>query len=253
MTPVKHLRTRFPLHKNLNKWYWIQPWPLVLLSISTTSVPVYPPVRPITHDRVEDPSVQLAAPSSHQPMSTGKKYKTVMLGIIRGIHTIYKLYWTGIVTENKIMRWLSNTDLDVAAIKLGNVADVPVDMMCYFLLFKKTMQGTTSESGTRILLLANNAFCHQPDRSLKCVGKKSHFLLPGLAKCYVSRKTDVGCQINSGFSATFKMTLIEKKWQSGVERLPQLRCDWIQSFSPVIPGCFTPRVLHGRTARGEVS
>lgn len=87
------------------------------------------------------------------------------------------------------------------------------------------MQGTTSESGTRILLLANNAFCHQPDRSLKCVGKKSHFLLPGLAKCYVSRKTDVGCQINSGFSATFKMTLIEKKWQSGVERLPQLRCD----------------------------
>lgn len=137
MTPVKHLRTRFPLHKNFNKWYWIQPWPLVLLSISTTSVPVYPPVRPITHDRVEDPSVQLAAPSSHQPMSTGKKYKTVMLGIIRGIHTIYKLYWTGIVTENKIMRWLSNTDLDVAAIKLGNVADVPVDMMCYFLLFKK--------------------------------------------------------------------------------------------------------------------
>lgn len=41
MTLVRHLRTRFPLHINLNKWYWMQPWPLVLLSISTTSAPVY--------------------------------------------------------------------------------------------------------------------------------------------------------------------------------------------------------------------
>ena len=123
-------------------------------------------------------------------------------------------------------------------------------------LKKKQCVAQNQRRGPRILSLAYNAFCHQPGRSLKCVGekkKKSHFLLPGLAKCYVSRKTDVGCQINSGFSATFKMTLIEKKWQSGVERLPQLRCDWIQSFTPMIPGCFTPRVLHGRTARGGVS
>ena len=36
-----------------------------------------PPVRPITLDGVEDPSVQLAAPSSHQPVNTGKKKKKV--------------------------------------------------------------------------------------------------------------------------------------------------------------------------------
>ena len=47
---------------------------------------LHPPVRPITLDGVEDPSVQLAAPSTHQPVNTGKKKKstTVMLGIIRG-------------------------------------------------------------------------------------------------------------------------------------------------------------------------
>ncbi len=31
-----------------------------------------PPVYPITHDGVEDPSLQLAAPFSHQPMNAGK-------------------------------------------------------------------------------------------------------------------------------------------------------------------------------------
>lgn len=52
----------------------------------------------------------------------------------------------------------------------------------------------------------------------------------------VSRKTDVGCQIYSGFTATFEMTLMEKRWQSGVERQHQFRCDWIECFTPTIPG-----------------
>lgn len=67
----------------------------------------------------------------------------------------------------------------------------------------------------------------------------------------VSRPTDVGCQINSGFSATFQMTPIEKRWQAGEERLPQLRCDRIESFAPLVLGAFAPRGLRDWTVGEE--
>lgn len=129
MTPVQHFHTRFPLHINLNKWYWMQPWPLVLLSISTTSAPIYSLLStplPMMEWKIHHFNWLLHSAISQWMMvnNRNKKEKKNQLRIILGFHLIHML------TDYGIMRWLSDTDFEAAPIKLGYAVFVPLGFIC---------------------------------------------------------------------------------------------------------------------------